>query len=502
MHDVDLLLVNPGNRSQMYGKMELQLPGVEPPLLTGLIASFIRDKGFSTEIIDADAQGWEPEYTAQIIAGYKPLVTGIGILGPNPSVSSTPKMAAASDILNALKVKRVETKTFVYGIHPSALPERTLRDEAVDFVCKGEPFYTISELLETLKSGKDPNDFKIEGLWYLKNGRLVTRGYGKIVKDIDELPFVAWDLLPMDRYRAHNWHCFGHINQRQPYAVIYTSLGCPFNCAYCNIHAIYTGKPHIRFRSSHNVIEEIDLLVDRYKVKNIKILDELFVFKQERVIELCDLIIGRGYNLNIWAYARIDTVNENLLKKMKQAGINWLAYGIESANKKVRDGVAKGAFGQKAIRRAVEMSRNAGINIIANFIFGLPDDDRQTMRETLDMAKEFDFEYVNFYVAMAYPGSRLYEEAIKNGVELPRAWLGYSQFNEETFPLRTKYLSGAEVLRFRDEAFQEYFSNPEYLDMIKNKFGVDTVRHIEEMLQYKIRRKLLERENIDEEIKL
>jgi len=177
---------------------------------------------------------------------------------------------------------------------------------------------------------------------------------------------------------------------------------------------------------------------------------------------------------------------------MKQAGINWLAFGIESGSKKIRDGVTKGRFDQNDIRKALEMTRAAGIYIGGNFIFGLPDDDLETMQETLDMAKELNCEYTNFYVAMAYPGSQLYEEAVRNNIKLPDTWLGYAQFSEETYPLPTKYLSSADVLRFRDRAFEEFYSSPRYLEMVREKFGEDTVAHIKEMLKRKLHRKLLE----------
>ncbi len=293
----------------------------------------------------------------------------------------------------------------------------------------------------------------------------------------------------MKKYRAHNWHCFGHLKQRQPYAVIFTSLGCPYNCSYCNIHTFYNGKPGIRFRSPENIIKEIDLLVKKYGIKNIKFLDELFAINEERVNSICDLIIERGYDLNIWAYARINTVNENMLKKMKKAGINWLCYGIESGSKKIRVGVSKLGFEQDTIRKVIKMTQDAGIYILGNFIFGLPDDDLETIQETFDMAKELNCEYINFYATMAYPGSKLYETAVKQGVKLPENWLGFAQLNAETLPLATKYLSGEDVLRFRDKAFKDYYSNPQYLKMIEEKFGREAVSHINEMLKYKIKRK-------------
>ncbi|MBA7573505.1 Anaerobic magnesium-protoporphyrin IX monomethyl ester cyclase [subsurface metagenome] len=488
--ELDLLLVNPGSRRQVYGSLASSLSGIEPPLWCGLIAAFIRERGYSVKIIDAEAKNWSPEYTAEKIAEYNPLLAGIIVLGSNPSASSTPKMTFTHEILNVLKRKAPYIKTIMGGLHPSALPERTLKEEDVDFICQGEGFYTILQLLKVLKSGNDKGEYEIEGLWYMKDNKVISNGWGKLVQNLDELPFVAWDLLPMEKYRAHNWHCFDHIDRRKPYAVIYTSLGCPFNCTYCNIRSMYNGQPGIRFRSPKRAVEEIDFLVQNYKVKNIKILDEMFVLRENHVMEFCDLIIQRGYKLNIWVYSRVDTINRNISNKMKQAGINWICFGFESASKKVRKGVSK-RFRQDKIKKVVEMTKASGIYIIGNFIFGLPDDDLETMQETLNMAKEFNFEYVNFYTTMAYPGSQLYEDALQKGVKLPDTWHGYSQYSEDTLPLPTKHLSSAEVLRFRDNAFKEYYKNPKYIKMIKEKFGAKVVEHIEEMLKHEIHRKFI-----------
>jgi len=137
------------------------------------------------------------------------------------------------------------------------------------------------------------------------------------------------------------------------------------------------------------------------------------------------------------------------------------------------------------------MTQNAGIYVLGNFIFGLPEDNLETMKETLNLAEELNCEYINFYVAMAYPGSQLYEEALEKGLELPKSWLGYAQLNEETLPLPTKYILGRDVLYFRDKAFREYFNKPEYLAMIEKKFGPEVVSHINKMLEYKIKRRYI-----------
>src|SRR5262249_31753249 len=136
-----------------------------------------------------------------------------------------------------------------------------------------------------------------------------------------------------------------------------------------------------------------------------------FVLNRRHVGAICDLLIERSLNLNIWAYARVDTVQEDLLAKLKQAGFNWLAFGIEAANARVRKDVQKG-FDQEGIFHTLKEVRSHGIRVIGNYIFGLPDDDQATMQETLDLAVELNCEFANFYCAMAYPGSPLYEQAI------------------------------------------------------------------------------------------
>jgi anaerobic magnesium-protoporphyrin IX monomethyl ester cyclase len=311
------------------------------------------------------------------------------------------------------------------------------------------------------------------------------------------MPGMAWDLLPMQKYRAHNWHCFGDL-VRQPYASFYTTLGCPFRCSFCCIQAPFKAgeglmglKPTInsyRMWKPKTIIATIDKLVNQYGVRNIKIADELFVLNSKHVNDLCDGIIERNYDLNIWAYARVDTVKEGMVERLRHAGVRWLAFGIEAASERVRDDVDKG-FDQSDIAKTIGEVRAAGINVIGNFIFGLPEDDLASMQATLDLALDLNCEFANFYVAMAYPGSQLYNDAVSKGWPLPEAWSGYSQHAVDTLPLPTKYLSAAEVLRFRDNAFQIYFKNPNYLSMISNKFGTETALHIREMAAHPLERR-------------
>jgi radical SAM superfamily enzyme YgiQ (UPF0313 family) len=250
----------------------------------------------------------------------------------------------------------------------------------------------------------------------------------------------------------------------------------------------------LRTWSPDNVIGQIDRLVTEYGVTNIKIPDEMFVLNRRHVLGICDRIIERGYHLNIWAYARVDTVQDQVLEKLKAAGFNWLGLGIESGSQHVRDGVEKGRFGEREIVTTVNTIRSHGIHVAANYIFGLPDDTLDSMRVTLDLALELNTEWANFYCAMAYPGSPLYELAKQKRWPLPDdaggpGWIGYSQHAYDTLPLPTDSLTALEVLDFRDRTFHDYFLNAKYLAMLDRTFGSRVVQHVLDMCDHKVSRR-------------
>jgi radical SAM superfamily enzyme YgiQ (UPF0313 family) len=481
----DLLLINPGSWKYINESLANNLASIEPPLWCALLAAIVREKQHSVKIIDAELNNYSPEKIISEINNIKPTFIGIIVMGNNPSASSTPKMVPASIIHNTIKANNPDQQTFFYGLHPSALPERTINDEKCNFIIQGDGFSSITLLMESINNNTLST---IPNLWYKSDNKIQHNHESNSLTDLDDIPMAAWDLLPMEKYRAHNWHCFDNIENRTPYGVIFTSLGCPYSCTYCNINKMYTGKPGIRFRKPEQVLDEIKFLNNKYKIRNLKFFDELFALKETHVTEICNLIIREKMDLNIWAYARVDTVSKRILPIMKKAGINWLAYGFESANQKVRQGVSK-KFNQLKMIAAANMTRNENINIIGNFIFGLPDDDIETMNETLHFAEELNLEYINFYTAMAYPGSKLYKESIDKNIALPKSWDGYSQYSQITLPLPTKYITSKQVLTFRDHAFEHYFKRDKYLSMISQKFGTKVVNEITEMLKYKIKRK-------------
>lgn len=493
---INLLLINPGNRTKIYQGLGSELAGIENPVWAGLIATFIRRKGYEVRILDANAENYSPEEVADFVKDMSPLLAAVVAYGHNPS-ASTQVMPSAREICKNIKIQSPNQNLLLVGGHVAALPKRTLEEESVDYVSGGEGPYSVWDLLQALSTPK-PDLSKVRDLWYRDdNDDIRSNPPSPMVSKLDEeMPGIAWDLLPMDKYRAHNWHCFGESN-RQPYASIYTTLGCPYHCTFCCIQAPFkTGEKALglnasassyRLWSPKTVMKEIDTLVNTYGVKNIKFADELFVLHPGHVHGVCDGIIENKYDLNIWAYTRIDSIKEEFADKLVRAGIDWLCPGIEAGNHRVQKDVGKFIENDK-LYNAIDIMKKAGINIIGNFIFGLPEDDMNSMQDTFILAVDLNCEFANFYSAMAYPGSKLYLQAVDAKLPLPKEWSGYSQHAKDTLPLPTKYISGEEVLRFRDYAWKTYFTNPRYLKMIMEKFGQKTLDDIKKMTSFTLER--------------
>ena len=488
---LDLLLINPGSRKQVYQSLGNELAAIEPPVWAGMMASFVRLRGFSVEIIDAEAEHLTPEQVASRVQDGQPRLAAVVVYGHQPS-ASTQNMPAAGATASAIKNLTPDQRVIMLGGHVASLPERTLSEESADFIATGEGLYTLVELLDALRSD-DPQLKNVRGLGYRDEEGTHINAPAPLLAQLDtEMPGLAWDLLPMERYRAHNWHTFGHL-ERQPYAAIYTTLGCPYHCTFCCIQSPFkSGQARenvnsYRMWSANAVLAQIDTLVTKYGVRNLKVADEMFVLNPRHVETICDGIIERGYDLNIWAYARVDTVRDSMLDKLRRAGFRWLAFGIEAADEAVRDDVDKG-FGQDEIFATLQKVRDAGIYVIANYIFGLPEDTQESMQKTLQMALDLNSEFANFYATMAYPGSPLYAMALDRKWPLPKKWSGYSQHSIDTSPLPTRHVTAADVLRFRDGAFDRYFADAAYLSRVESVFGEATVAHIRDMASHRLQR--------------
>lgn len=500
----NVTFVVPSSAKKAYQDLANYHSAIEPPTWACLLAQSVRVKGHEPCILDFDATPMTDEDAAEAIADTKPKLVVFVLYGQNPN-SGTTMMIGATSLAKQLRDSHPNLKIGFIGSHVSALPHEVIRYKFVDFAFINEGVYALHALLET--NLEDELD-KVPGIWYKKNTLHRPSAPAKVVetKDMDILmPGYAWDLLPkhtklLDPYRAHYWHTNFLDEGRTPFAAIYTSLGCQFACNFCMINIVNrtsfdrevtsADSKGMRFWSPELVLKEFEALYAS-GVRTIRITDEMFFLNKKFYVPILQGIIDRGLKFNMWAYARVDSIRKDQLELFKKAGVNWLALGIEAGNQNVRLEIDKGRFEQVDIRQVVHDIKSAGINVLGNYMFGFPTDTHQTMQETLDLALELNCEHANFYAAMALPGSPLYMHAKNNKWELPQTFEEYAFLSYDCKPMRTNTLTGAEVLKFRDDAWHTYFSNENFLNLVHDKFGLISKQNVEEMAKIRLKRKIL-----------
>ena len=503
MRNLDILFVHPNASKAIYQDLSNKHSAIEPPIWAAMLANHCRIKGFGVAILDCEAERLDYLSAAQQIKDINSRVVCFVVYGQQPS-ASTQNMEGAIATAQELKKISPNTNVLFVGGHVAALPREVLSESCVDYICQNEGVYTISNFLQVTNFSDEVQLKKVDGLGYKTEEGIVLNKPQSIVPknklEVD-LPGMAWDLLPdIKKYRTAGWHSWSNNTEKEPFAALYTSLGCPYKCSFCMINIINRTDSSIgvasdksnvwRYWSPEFIINQFDYIAS-LGVKNVKIADELFVLNPRHFEKICQMIIERQYDFNIWAYSRIDTCKPKYLDTLKKAGVNWLGLGIENPDQILRKEVHKDNFKDVKIGDIMDNMRSSGINIAANYIFGLPMDTMESLEYTLNFAMESNTEMVNFYTAMAYPGSPLYIQAKSKGMKLPDSYTGYSQHSYDTQNLPTDSLTAAQILKFRDEAWTKYHTNPKYLQLLREKFGERAEQNVIETAKISLKRKIL-----------
>jgi anaerobic magnesium-protoporphyrin IX monomethyl ester cyclase len=509
---VDLLIVNPGNAEGVYQSLSQKYSGIEPPTWALLLAESVRSQGHKVAILDINAERLSVPQALERIRQFDSKLICFVVYGQNVN-AGTVSMSGAIPVSKALKDSGLKTPIAYLGSYIQALPIKALKDESsIDFGFTNEGVYALRNVLKlseinssTLKDIKGIVRRDEKGLVVMNPAEAVVPT-SKMDKD---LPGYAWDLLPyknrpLDLYRSPLWHANYNEEDRSPYAAIQTSLGCNFGCSFCMINivnrsdndeiGVSSNYKGMRFWSTEFNLKQFDILAEM-GIKTIRIVDEMFLLYKKHYDPLCTELAKRPYakDLKMWSYSRIDTVTDpDLLKTVRAAGIQWLALGIESGDKRVRLEVSKGKFEDVDIKRVIKQVHEADIEVMGNYIVGLPGDNHESMELTYQLSEELNTSGWNMYAAMALPGSQLYKTATENGYNLPDSYTGFSFHSVDSLPIPTESLSPAEILKFRDEAFLRYHTNSNFLKRIKNKYGSQAVDSIKEMTKIKLTRNILQ----------
>jgi radical SAM superfamily enzyme YgiQ (UPF0313 family) len=392
------------------------------------LGTVLRQEGADVEILDLLSTRYSLDKIEACLARFQPDMIG--------ATCVTLNFPVAVKTLRHCKAIAPQATTIMGGPHVTFTAEETLRRfPEVDIIVRGEGEETIKELVFALTEGE--NLERVRGLTFRRNGAICQTEDRLFIQELDLLPLPDRTLFPIARYLA----------MRVPASVL-SSRGCPVGCSFCVGYRM-TGRQG-RFRNPLRVVDEIES-AHRLGFEEICMDDDLFTRNRKHVLAICDEIGRRGFKLKMYIFARVDTVDRVLLKKLKEAGCAMICFGMESGNQKILDRANKRTTLEKA-RRAVQLSKEAGISPLGSFILGLPGETRETMEETLSFAQSLGIPH-GFHLLSPFPGTRIREKAAEYGIKiLTDDWSLYDADHAVT---ETEALSAAEVESFAKSFFQK-----------------------------------------------
>lgn len=421
----------------------------QPPLGIAIIAAVLEENGYEVKILDLPAIGFSEERLSEMFSKVKPDVVGI--------TSFTSTINAATLLAKNVKENDADSLVILGGPHGTILPEETLRDNPeIDIIVRGEGEQVMLEIAKVLEE-KSPNHLKnISGITYRDNHSVRSNPIGPPILNLDSLPFPAFHLLPLTKYSLHP-----PFGRRSPAMPIITSRGCPYRCVFCS-KSIF-GNDY-RNNSPDYVISEIQFLNEKFGVEEIKFYDDVFTMNRKWVTDICQRLMKEKIDISWTCETRVNLVDRELLKVMKDAGCYMIAYGVESGDQGILRNLKKDITLDQAFE-AFKLTHNAGIESVAYFMIGSPKETPKTIKKTIDFAKKLNPDFAQFSITIPYPGTELYNLAAKEG-DILRKWDDYAYaklgaIDKSAFV--TKTLSAQELRAWVKEAYVSFYLRPSYI---------------------------------------
>ena len=433
-----ILLVNPPQATRYP----------QPPLGLAMVAAVLEKNGYLVKILDLPVSGFSENSLSTIIRQEKPDVVGV--------TAMTPTINSAASIVERVKECDSNITVVLGGAHATILPEETLKSiPEIDVIVRGEGEQTTLELVKVLEKNPDSLN-QVLGITCRERGSVRSNPLGPPVSDLDTLPFPAFHLLPIGKYRLHP-----PFGRRTPVMPIITSRGCPYRCIFCS-KAVF-GKKY-RSNSPVYIVNEVLFLMENFGVKEVKFYDDVFTLDKKRVVALCMQLKERGIDIPWSCETRVNVVDSDLLGVMKDAGCYMIEYGVESGNQRVLNSLKKDITLEQTIK-AFELTRKAGIETVAYFMIGSPQETSETIQETVEFAKKLDSDFVQFSIATPYPGTELYSLALEDG-QVPEKWdeYVYADLKSVDNPgFGTKTLSREELRAWNKKAYKAFYLRWRYV---------------------------------------
>jgi radical SAM superfamily enzyme YgiQ (UPF0313 family) len=431
-----------------------QKANFESPLGLAMLAAYIRQHGHEPSIIDAAAEELSEEQVVARLAEMRPAVVGI--------TANTVMMPPATKTASLIQANLPEVLVVLGGKHVSVIPDDVHQGDRVPFdvsvMNEGEE--TLLHILRELERcgskaallADHATMDGIQGIAFTRDGKLRQTPPRPFIQDLDSLPFPARDLLPVHRYKPA-----GHRHKRLPSFSMVAIRGCPYPCTFCS-----EARTTVRFSSPQRVVAEIEHLVADFGAKEITFWDDTMTLNKKWMYDLCDRIIEKKLDI-VWScFAAINTINVELLAKMKAAGCWNIFYGIEAADESVQKHIRIQKFGSvDHVKQVIRQTQAAGIEVRAAFMVGLPGETRAAAMATLTMAKELEPDYAQWNYTVPYPGTQLWNEMRQHGRLLARDWGQFSNWYPAYLPFA--YSDPEELVQVRKEILRRFYLRPRYV---------------------------------------
>ena len=428
-------LVNPPQTASKYKFMGV----IAPPLGIGYIAAVLRDNGIDVNILDASAEDMDFKEFSEEIKNRSPDIISISALTPTINKALETAKTAKEVLPNSIIV--------MGGYHPTFDFEETLKNDFVDIVIRGEGEYVLRDLVETIENNGDLRE--VRGIVFKEDDNIVLNPNADLIYDLDALPFPAFDLMPMDKYKL--------LDMDTHMATMITTRGCPMKCSFCSSAAMHGRK--MRQRSVDNILAEIDFLREKYDINTIAFMDDTFTLKKSRLMEFCDKLKQKDYEIMWGCTARVDTLDEEVLKNMNESGCITVFMGVESVDQNQLDSMDKGITVPK-IENAFKMSRKLGIRTIASVALGMPGDTKKIMNKTIKFVHKLKPNYAIYSLSTPYPGTRFYKESFEKNLIKVKDWSKYTLISPI---LETADCSLKDLRKMQTKAFIKFYLRPHYL---------------------------------------
>jgi anaerobic magnesium-protoporphyrin IX monomethyl ester cyclase len=434
-------------------KIALVNPRVEsysstlPPLGVLYVAAVLEREGFDVRVFDPPPH--DDGELSDIVA-YGPDIIGLSVL--------TTYVGRARQLIAYLKQHLPQAYFVAGGIHPTVLPEETIRSLGLDCVVIGEGEITFKELALARAAGTPLSE--VDGLCYRSGDELIRTTPRGLIEDISTIPFPARHLIDFERYLFPPGIIRGFWSERS--TTIITSRGCPFTCIWCGSQAIFGRK--VRRRTVENVIAELKILLLDYHVDSIWFIDDTFTLNREWINRFCDAVLANNLRFRWGCQAHVTTADEDLFVRMKEAGLVQLDFGVESGSDRVLNALKKKSSAE-AVRNAFRIARKVGIRTLATFMFGNPGEEWEDVEKTFSLAKSIQPDFASSFFITPFPGTELMQMAQEKG------WLqvdiDYFDSGLKKRPMMKINFSEEQLLKIR-ERFQRQFAFRNYASLLNS----------------------------------